>query len=73
MFCFVLFFHLRPSYLSDFTVMAAKYFGKVSQDMYHVDVQATKELSQLKMFLTLYIRTSGEHFFFSVKDRSNKY
>lgn len=48
--------------------MAAKYFGKVSQDMYHVDVQATKELSQLKMFLTLYIRTSGEHFFFSVKD-----
>lgn len=45
--------------------MAAKYFGKVSQDMYHVDVQATKELSQLKMFLTLYIRTSGEHFFFS--------
>lgn len=44
--------------------MAAKYFGKVSQDMYHVDVQATKELSQLKLFLTLYIRTSGEHFFF---------
>ena len=37
-------------------VTDAKYFGKISQCVYHADAQTTKDISQLKMLLTLFIK-----------------